>query len=98
MAGAALFPLSNGRSIPSIGLGTWKSKPVDAYESVKFALKAGYRHIDTAFVSPMLSSADVSVWKSLLRRPQNYGNETDIGRAIKDSGIPRGDIFLTTKL
>lgn len=27
-----------------------------------------------------------------------YGNEESIGRAIKDSGIPREDIFLTTKL
>lgn len=27
-----------------------------------------------------------------------YGNEESIGRAIKDSGIPREEIFLTTKL
>lgn len=27
-----------------------------------------------------------------------YGNESVIGRAIKDSGIPREDIFVTTKL
>lgn len=27
-----------------------------------------------------------------------YGNETDVGRAIRDSGIPRKDIFITTKL
>ena len=27
-----------------------------------------------------------------------YGNEASIGRAIKDSGIPRADIFVTTKL
>lgn len=29
---------------------------------------------------------------------QIYGNETEIGRAIRDSGIARGDIFLTTKI
>ena len=29
---------------------------------------------------------------------QIYGNETEIGRAIKDSGIAREDIFLTTKV
>jgi len=27
-----------------------------------------------------------------------YGNERSVGRAIKDSGIKRGDIFVTTKL
>jgi 2,5-diketo-D-gluconate reductase B len=29
---------------------------------------------------------------------QIYGNETEIGRAIRDSGIARGEIFLTTKI
>jgi 2,5-diketo-D-gluconate reductase A len=27
-----------------------------------------------------------------------YGNEADVGRAIKDSGVPREDVFITTKL
>jgi 2,5-diketo-D-gluconate reductase A len=27
-----------------------------------------------------------------------YGNEAEVGRAIHDSGIPRGEIFVTTKL
>lgn len=27
-----------------------------------------------------------------------YGNEEDVGKAIRDSGIPREDIFVTTKL
>lgn len=29
---------------------------------------------------------------------QIYGNEAEIGRAIRDSGVARGDIFLTTKI
>jgi 2,5-diketo-D-gluconate reductase B len=29
---------------------------------------------------------------------QIYGNEAEIGRAIRDSGIPRAEIFLTTKI
>lgn len=45
------FALRGGSRIPAIGFGTWKSTPDDAYESVKSALQAGYRHIDTAFVS-----------------------------------------------
>lgn len=27
-----------------------------------------------------------------------YGNEEAVGRAIKSSGIPRGELFVTTKL
>jgi 2,5-diketo-D-gluconate reductase B len=29
---------------------------------------------------------------------QMYGNESEIGRALRDSGLARGEIFLTTKL
>ena len=47
------------------------------YEATLAALKAGYRHIDTA---------------------AGYMNESDVGKAIKDSGIPRKDIFVTSKL
>ncbi|CIV76005.1 2%2C5-diketo-D-gluconic acid reductase A [Streptococcus pneumoniae] len=41
------------------------------------ALKAGYRHIDTAAI---------------------YQNEKSVGQAIKDSGVPREEMFVTTKL
>lgn len=27
-----------------------------------------------------------------------YGNEAEVGRAIRDSGVPRGDLFVTSKL
>ena len=27
-----------------------------------------------------------------------YGNETEVGRAVRDSGIPREEVFVTTKL
>ena len=27
-----------------------------------------------------------------------YGNEAEVGRALADSGVPRGDVFVTTKL
>ena len=43
------FKLNTGASIPAIGFGTWQDK--DAQEgAVLSALKAGYRHIDGAFV------------------------------------------------
>jgi len=43
------FTLTNGVKIPAIGFGTWQIPSGDiAYNSVKVALKAGYRHIDSA--------------------------------------------------
>jgi diketogulonate reductase-like aldo/keto reductase len=72
------FTLANGVEIPKIGFGTWQIPDgALAYDSVAAALKAGYRHIDTA---------------------RGYGNEASVGRAIRDSGIPRDQIFVTTKL
>lgn len=72
------FTLTNGTKMPAVGFGTWQTPAGDvAYNSVLAALKAGYRHIDTAAY---------------------YGNEESVGQAIKDSGIPREDIFVTTKL
>jgi len=70
--------LNNGRSIPGIGFGTWQITPSsNAKEMVLAALKAGYRHIDTAKI---------------------YGNEDGVGEAIRESGIPRHELFITTKL
>ena len=72
------FTLSNGVNIPCIGFGTWQAPDGDiATEAVKSALKAGYRHIDTAAI---------------------YRNEESVGRAIRESGIDRSEIFVTTKL
>ena len=72
------YNLNNGVSIPVLGFGTWKAENGEvAYQAVLEALKAGYRHIDTAAI---------------------YKNEESVGRAIRDSGLPRQEIFVTTKL
>lgn len=42
------FSLVNDVKIPVLGLGTWQMTPEEAEESVAFALKNGYIHIDTA--------------------------------------------------
>jgi glycerol 2-dehydrogenase (NADP+) len=74
---AKTFTLNTGAKIPAIGLGTWQSKPGEVEHAVEAALKAGYRHIDTALA---------------------YGNEGEVGAGIKASGVPRSEIWLTTKL
>ena len=44
------FVLNNGIKIPAIGFGTWQvAEGEEGYNSCLSALKAGYRHIDTAF-------------------------------------------------
>lgn len=69
---------NNGNTIPAVGFGVFQV-PNDGptYDAVMLALKAGYRHIDTAAA---------------------YMNESDVGKAVKDSGIPREEIFVTSKL
>ncbi|MDR0710317.1 MAG: aldo/keto reductase [Spirochaetaceae bacterium] len=72
------YELSNGVKIPCIGFGTWQTPNGEiAVSSVKAAIAAGYRHIDTA---------------------QGYGNEESVGKAIRESGVKREEIFVTSKL
>ena len=70
--------LNDGNKIPVVGFGVFLI-PADGptYDAVLTALKAGYRHIDTAAA---------------------YFNEADVGRAVRDSGVPREEIFITSKL
>jgi diketogulonate reductase-like aldo/keto reductase len=76
MASNTHFKLNTDASIPALGFGTWQDK--DAQEdAVAIALKAGYRHIDTARV---------------------YGTEPMVAKGINKSGVPRKEIFITTKL
>ena len=70
--------LNNGIMIPRLGLGVYQSPPGEVTQgAVEYALKVGYRHIDTARI---------------------YGNESDVGAALRKSGIKREDMFVTTKL
>merc|ERR1711934_375817 len=46
---AKAVELTSGDSMPIIGLGTWKAdKEKEVGNAVKWALEAGYRHIDCA--------------------------------------------------
>lgn len=76
MASTTQHKLNTGAIIPAVGFGTWQDKD-EQQKAVLTALKAGYRHIDTARI---------------------YGTEPAVGAGIKESGVPRSEIFLVTKL
>ncbi|MFD2370826.1 aldo/keto reductase [Brevibacillus sp. GCM10020057] len=70
--------LNNGVKMPWLGLGVWKVKDGSEVSlSVRTAIEAGYRSIDTAAV---------------------YGNEAGVGEGIRQAGIDRDQLFITTKV
>ena len=72
----------NGRTMPKIGLGTYRVKDSDeCRESVKHAIEQGYRSIDTA----MIYSNEETVGQG-------------IKEGLKSTGLSREDLFITSKL
>ncbi len=70
--------LNDGNRIPAVGFGVlFIPEGKETYEATLTALRAGYRHIDTA---------------------AGYFNEASVGKAVRDSGIPREEIFVTSKI
>ncbi|MDO4159509.1 MAG: aldo/keto reductase [Prevotellaceae bacterium] len=76
--GIPYVKLNNGLFMPRFGIGTF-NVPDDstACDAVSYALKCGYRHIDTAHA---------------------YRIERGVGKAVKESGIPREEIWITSKI
>ncbi|MFA7668308.1 MAG: aldo/keto reductase [Burkholderiaceae bacterium] len=72
-----IMTFHDGRSAPTLGLGTWQIPDDSVTQVIRQAVELGYRSIDTAAF---------------------YHNETGVGRGIKECGIPREELFITTKL
>ena len=78
----ATTTLYNGVKMPWLGLGVFKvEEGPELVNAVKFAIKHGYRSIDTAAI---------------------YGNEEGVGQAIREAmkeyGIKREELFITSKV
>ena len=69
------FVLYNGVEIPAMGFGCYALDHPE--QDILEAIRAGYRHFDTASF---------------------YQTEEALGWAIRESGVPREEFFLTTKL
>lgn len=100
--------LNNGQYMPVIGFGTWQTPDGDvAYESVKTALEAGYRHIDTAAVYGNEKSVGEGIKASGVRREDIFlttklwndahsydGAKKAIKESIKKLGVEYLDLYL----
>lgn len=70
--------LSNGVEMPYLGLGVYLAREgSEVINACKYAIEAGYRHIDTASL---------------------YENEKGVGIAVKESQVPRKEMFITSKV
>lgn len=70
--------LNNGVEMPWFGFGVYQVEDgEEVIDSVKAAIRTGYRSIDTAAI---------------------YRNEEGVGQAIKESGVSREELFITTKV
>ena len=90
-------PTRHAQCSRGIFTGTWKSAPGAVEKAVEVALKNGYRHIDTAQAYGT-SPAPLHALPTLIVTSLCTANEREVGEGIKRSGVPREDIFLTTKL
>jgi len=79
------FTLNNGRRIPAIGSGT-----------NSFGKEGGFAGKYTGSTAEMLSC--IKAGYRLFDTAESYGNEEVIGNGIRQSGIPREEFFIETKM
>ena len=103
-----VFKLSNDVNVPCIGYGTWQTPDGETTkECVKMALRAGYRHIDTAFAYGNETSVGEGIKESGLKREEIFvaskhwvterGYEKTISAvetSLKNLGVDYLDLYL----
>jgi len=81
-----MIPLRDGTSIPQIGFGTLRVQP---------SRDASQPNIDTT--AEVVGLALQAGYRHI-DTAQAYGTERGVGKAIANSGIPRDDLYITSKL
>ncbi|ORX35164.1 Aldo/keto reductase [Kockovaella imperatae] len=74
--------LNTGAKMPAVGVGCWFQRPVEAENQETYDMVANALKYGYRHIDTAFG----------------YGNEQAVGKAVRDSGIPRQEIFVTTKL
>lgn len=80
------FRLQNNQSIPAVGLGTFQ------------IADNNNKNNNNNIVEDVVFVALTKHGYRHVDTASAYGNEKEVGRAIRKSGIPREELFVTTKL
>ncbi|GIF26927.1 diketogulonate reductase-like aldo/keto reductase [Actinoplanes tereljensis] len=75
-------------TIPALPLGTDLAMPLLGFGTWQLRGEAAYKAVRAA----------LDVGYRHLDTATMYGNEAEVGRALADSGVPRDQVFITTKL
>src|SRR5215469_14691152 len=97
--------LGGGVSMPMVGFGTWQLRGRHGYDAIRYALEAGYRHIDTATMYRNEEEVGRAVGDSGLARdevfittklpPENVGRErATLEASLRALGTPYVDLWL----
>jgi len=102
--------LNSGKTMPQIGFGTWLAAPGVVQTSVEAAVKAGFRHIDCAWIygnEPEVGNAFKNIFSSGIKREElfitsklwnTFHKPKDVLPAIKSSldnlGLDYLDLYL----
>jgi 2,5-diketo-D-gluconate reductase A len=106
-AGVPTVELNNGVRIPQFGFGVFQIPPEDTAATVRTALDAGYRHLDTAqmyrneagvgaaIAASGLAREDVFVTTKLANDAQGYANAiTALEGSLQRLGLDHVDLYL----
>ena len=101
------YTLSNGVSIPKLGLGTWFIDNSDAAKAVREAISIGYRHIDTAQAygneegvgqgirTCGINRSDIFVTTKVAAEAKSYQSAADsIDASLKTMGLDYIDMMI----
>ena len=96
--------LPNGGSMPLLGFGTWQLRGDAATDSTRWALEAGYRHVDTAHVygnetevGAALGTAGVDrsdIFVTTKVPPSHSDARATLEQSLEELGLDRLDLWL----